>query len=69
MRYNVQYKVRFNYSPIMQCILGQFEGWRIVIDLYNNSRPIEKGDEVLFVYNKNSFNKLVKYVNKVNSEV
>jgi hypothetical protein len=63
--YNEQYKILFSFNPLMQCMLGKFEGWQLVLGALTDTRPIEKDDHVLFNYSSQSqFNKLVKYINK-----
>ena len=61
--YNAQYKIHFKFNPTMQCILGKFEGWINVLDVYTDCRPIKKDDDVKFIYNSASqFKKLNKFI-------
>ena len=66
--YNPKYKIHFKFNPIMQCILGQFFGWQLVLEAFNHSRKITKDDEVLFTLNKNNFNEAVKHIQKMQIE-
>jgi len=64
--YNSKYKIRFEWNPRMQCITGQFEGWRMVLEAYVNSREIRRDDEVLFNHNSQSkWNALVRHIKKM----
>ncbi|HID0815719.1 TPA: hypothetical protein ACXNW8_001329 [Clostridium botulinum] len=66
--YNQQYGILFKYNPIMQCILGHFSGWVLVLETYNETRPLKENDKILFTYSKpTQFNKLVKHIQKVNN--
>ena len=67
MKYNTKYKILFKFNPLMQCILGQFFGWQLVMDAYNcNCRDLQECDKVLFTYsNQSQFNKLVKHIQKM----
>lgn len=65
MNYNHEYGILFKFNPIMECMLGQFEGWRIVLQLFNDSIPYDKNKhDVEFTYNKSSWKKLLKFINK-----
>lgn len=67
MMYNKKYGILFKFNPIMQCMLGQFNGWRLVIEAYNDSRGYDKeNDKVNFTYGSQSqYNKLVKHIQGV----
>ena len=40
--YNEQYKILFKFDPTAQCILGQFEGWQMVLQIFNDCREFDK---------------------------
>jgi hypothetical protein len=66
--YNEQYKILFNFNPLMQCMLGKYEGWQMVLGALTDTRPITESDQINFTYNNQSqFNKLVKYINRVHN--
>jgi len=68
--YNQQYGILFNFNPVMQCILGKFFGWMLVLEAHNDTRPLKEDDKVLFTYNNQSeFNKLVKHIKKVDNNL
>jgi hypothetical protein len=63
--YNEQYKILFTFNPLMQCMLGKFEGWQMVLGALTDTRKITENDQVLFNYSSQSqFNRLVKHINK-----
>jgi hypothetical protein len=66
--YNEQYKILFKFDPTAQCILGQFEGWQMVLQIFNDCREFDKEkDKVEFVYTQHRWDKLLKYIkNKLN---
>ena len=53
-----RYKINYTFDPTMQCILGQFTGWQLVLDDYNNKYEYSKP----FRQTKSNFNKLVKHI-------
>lgn len=63
--YNPKYKILFQFNPIMQCMLGQFFGWQLILEAFNQARKIKKDDEVLFIMNKSNFNEAVKHIQKL----
>lgn len=63
--YNEKYGILFKFSPLMQCILGKFEGWRIILEAYNDARKLKEDDQILFIYsNASQYNKLLKHIQK-----
>ncbi|APR02536.1 hypothetical protein RSJ2_4171 (plasmid) [Clostridium botulinum] len=68
--YNQQYGILFKLNPVMQCILGKFSGWVLVLEAHNNIKPLKEDDKILFTYSKpTQFNKLVKHIKKVNNNL
>ena len=54
------YKIKWTYNPMMQCILGKWFGWQIVLDAFNNQNYYSYTKP--FTQNKSNFNKLVKHI-------
>jgi hypothetical protein len=61
--YNEKYGILFSFNPMMQCILGRFFGWMLVIEASNETRPLKTSDKILLNYSSASqWNKLVKHI-------
>ena len=66
MYYNKKYKILFVFSPLMQCMLGAFNGWQLVLEVFNHSEYVKsiEGLEVNFTYSQSDWNRLVNYLKK-----
>lgn len=60
--YNPKYKILFKFDPSAQAILGQWNGWRLVLEAVTDSRKYREGDEVKFTYTQAKWDKLVEYI-------
>lgn len=52
------YKVNYKFNPVMQCVLGRFDGWKMVLDDSLNYYYYKKP----FTYSQSKFNKLVTHI-------
>lgn len=69
MCYNFKYGILFKYSPYMQCAIGRFNGYMLVMDVYSDTIVISDDDiknkkiKINFTYDSPSkWNKLVKFI-------
>jgi hypothetical protein len=69
LKYNEQYKIRFDFNPSFQCVLAKPFGWMTILDLFANSRDYKEGDEVLFYYRKSNADKCIEHINKMRRSI
>lgn len=61
--YNPNYQILFEYDPVMQAVVGRFDGYALVLDAVSESRDFKKDDQVGFVYqDQSSWRECVRYI-------
>ena len=48
--YNPRFRILFKWDPLVQAVIGRFEGYMLVLEAITETRDHEEGDEVEFVY-------------------
>ena len=67
MQFNEEYGILWEFNPLMQIMLGRFEGYMSMSNILRWSVPYNKDKhKVLFRYRQSDWNRCLKHIDKIN---